>query len=60
MLGEAEEQLRRAGTQLWLAGLNPSVFAVVERSNVGTTLGHGRMLLNLEAAVEKFQQRQSS
>jgi sulfate permease, SulP family len=60
MLGEAEEKLRRAGTELWLAGLNPSVSAVVERSSLGATLGPDRVLLNLEAAVEKFQQRKQS
>ncbi len=57
MLGEAEERMRTGGRELWLAGLNPDVFEVVERSKVGRTLGHGRMFLNMQAAVEKFQQR---
>jgi sulfate permease, SulP family len=60
MLGEAEGKLRLAGTELWLAGLNPSVAAVVERSNVGATLGRERMFLNLQGAVEKFEQRKPS
>lgn len=60
MLGEAEEKLRRAGTEIWLAGLNPSVLAVVERSSLGTRLGKERMFLNIEAAVEIFQQRKPS
>jgi len=57
MLGEAEQSLRRDGVELWLAGLNPSVFAVVERSKLGKSLGHERMFHNLQAAVERFQDR---
>jgi high affinity sulfate transporter 1 len=57
MLGEAEEKLRGAGLQLWVAGLNPAVFEVVERSRLGATLGHERMFLNMQAAVERFQRR---
>jgi hypothetical protein len=36
------------------------VFAVVERSRLGAALGHGRMFLNMQAAVEKFQQGSES
>jgi MFS superfamily sulfate permease-like transporter len=57
MLGEAEEKLRDAGRELWVAGLNPAVFEVVERSTLGAALGHERMFLNMQAAVEKFQGR---
>jgi high affinity sulfate transporter 1 len=57
VLGETEEKLQRAGCELWLAGLNPAVFEVVERSKLGATLGRARMFLNMQAAVEKFQQR---
>jgi SulP family sulfate permease len=56
MLSEAEEKLRQAGIELWLAALNPSVFATVERSSLGAALGHERMFLSLQAAVEKFQE----
>jgi MFS superfamily sulfate permease-like transporter len=56
VLAEVEEKFRGAGCELWLAGLNPTVFEVVERSRLGKTLGHGRMFLNMQAAVEKFQQ----
>jgi MFS superfamily sulfate permease-like transporter len=55
MLAEAEERLRRDGSELWLAGLNPSVFEVVERSKVGKALGRERMFLNMQAAVERFE-----
>ena len=59
MLGEAEVKLRAAGTELWLAGLNPGVFATLERADIGRAIGRERMFLNLEAAVQKFQQRKS-
>jgi MFS superfamily sulfate permease-like transporter len=55
MLAEAEERLRRDGRELWLAGLNPSVFEVVERSKVGKALGRERMFLDLQSAVERFE-----
>jgi sulfate permease, SulP family len=57
MLIEAEKRLTREGKQLWLAGLNPSVFAVLSRSSLGATLGRERTFLNLEAAVDAYQQR---
>jgi high affinity sulfate transporter 1 len=59
VLAEVETKLRRAGCELWIAGLNPSVFEVVERSNFGRALGHGRMFLNMQSAVEKYQQGNS-
>jgi sulfate permease, SulP family len=55
MLAEADERLRRDGRELWLAGLNPSVFEVVERSKVGKALGRERMFLDLQSAVERFE-----
>jgi high affinity sulfate transporter 1 len=60
MLAEAAARMRSAGCELWLAGLNPAVFAMVERSKVGATLGRQRMFLNMQAAVEKFQKRGES
>jgi sulfate permease, SulP family len=55
MLGEAEQKIRGQGRQLWLAGLNPSVRAMVERSKLGAALGRERMFIDLETAVERFQ-----
>jgi len=60
MLCEAEEKLRDEGRQLWIAGLNPAVFEVVERSRLGAALGHERMFLDMQAAVERFQHRSES
>lgn len=57
MLGEAEQRLRRSGTELWLAALNPAVFAMVERSSLGTALGRERLFLSMQTAVEAFQRR---
>jgi hypothetical protein len=51
---EAEASLRREGIHLWRAGLNPSVLAMVQRSPLGPTLGPGRLLPNLEVAVERY------
>jgi high affinity sulfate transporter 1 len=57
LLTEFEEQLREAGVSLWLAALNDTPFNVVERAPLGATLGHERMKLNLEQAVEAYLQR---
>ncbi len=56
MLTEAEERLQRDGVTLWLAALNPNVFTAVSRSKLGEKLGRERMLFNLQAAVERYQQ----
>lgn len=58
MLIEAEQRQREAGITLWLVGLNPQVYAVIQRSPLGPVLGTERMLLDLEIAIDKFQKRQ--
>ena len=55
MLAEGEERLRKEGTMLWLAALNPKVLEVIQKSRVGQALGRDRMFFNVEAAVEAFQ-----
>ena len=60
MLTAAEEKLRRGGVALCLAGLNPSVLTVVQRSKLGKTLGRERMMFNLQAAVERYEQSGSA
>jgi MFS superfamily sulfate permease-like transporter len=55
MFTEAEQKLRRSGTELWLAGLTPAVFAMIERSPLGAALGRERMFLNLQSAVENYE-----
>jgi high affinity sulfate transporter 1 len=55
MLTEAERNLRREGIALWLAGLNRPVLEVVRRCELGRELGSGRMVANLEVAVERYE-----
>lgn len=57
MLTEAEQNLRARGVELWLAALNPDLLKVIERSPLGTALGHGRMFHNLPNALDAFRQR---
>jgi len=57
MLIEAERRQREAGVTLWLVGLNPQVYAVIQRSPLGALLGADRMMFDLEIAVSKYQQR---
>jgi len=54
MLGEGEAALRERGAVLWLVALNPEVLRMVQRSPLGATLGHDRMLYNLPLAVERY------
>jgi MFS superfamily sulfate permease-like transporter len=57
---EAEQRQREAGISVWLAGLNPDVYEVVQRSPLGATLGTERMMFDLEIAVEKFQKQRAA
>jgi sulfate permease, SulP family len=40
---------------LWLAGVNPDLLKVIERSSLGSALGRERMFFNLPKALERFQ-----
>jgi MFS superfamily sulfate permease-like transporter len=55
MLNEAEKRQRDAGCTIWVAGLNPGVLAMIQRSPVGQTLGRDRMFFNLEHAVARYE-----
>jgi MFS superfamily sulfate permease-like transporter len=57
MLIEAEKRQREAGVMLWLVGLNPQVYAAIQRSPLGPILGTERMMFDLEIAIDKFQKR---
>jgi SulP family sulfate permease len=57
MLTEGEKRYREQGVELWLAGLNPEVLAMVQHSPLGETLGRERMLFNVETAVERYEKR---
>ncbi len=58
-LTEAEKRQREHGIALWLVGMNPHVFAMVQRSQLGQTLGRDAMHFNLEVAVAKYTGQQS-
>jgi hypothetical protein len=53
-LGPADAAAR--GIRLALAGLNPSVLAMVRRQELGRRLGRGGLFFNPELAVEQFGQ----
>ena len=57
MLIEAEQRQREAGVTLWLVGLNPQVYAAIQRSPLGAVLGTERMMFDLEIAVDRYQKR---
>jgi sulfate permease, SulP family len=54
MLIEAEKRQRAAGVSLWLAGVPPDVYAVLQRSGLGEVLGRERLAHNLEIAVDRY------
>jgi sulfate permease, SulP family len=54
MLTEAQKRQRDRGVAVWLAGLNPEVLRVVQRSALGNALGRQGMHFNLELAVAKY------
>lgn len=55
MLTEGESRLREDGITLWLAGLNPGVLAMVQRSPLGERLGRERMFFGVELAIARYQ-----
>lgn len=54
MLIEGEEQQRKRGVLLYLAGLNPEMLNIVRKSSLGATLGHERMFFNVATAVRHY------
>jgi SulP family sulfate permease len=57
MLTEGEERLRADGVELWLAGCNPEVLAVLRNSKLGERLGRERMFFNVGGAVKHYESR---
>jgi sulfate permease, SulP family len=60
MLTEAEERLRHAGIELWLAALNPAALEIVNRASLGRTLGRARMFFNVHQAVDAYLARRAN
>jgi anti-anti-sigma factor len=54
MLAAGEQRARESGVSVWLVGLNPEVYRVIQRSSLGKLLGRERMHFSLELAVEKY------
>lgn len=54
MLTEGVKRQREQGRELWLVGMNSGVFAMIQRSQLGETLGREGMHFNVEIAVDKY------
>jgi len=54
MFVESTRRQRDSGVQVWLAGMNPGVLAMVQRSPLGDMLGRPGMHFNLEIAVATY------
>jgi anti-anti-sigma regulatory factor len=59
-LTELEEELRESGIILWFTTLNSTVFELIERAPLGTTMGHERMFFNLPSAVEHYEKTRNA
>jgi SulP family sulfate permease len=59
-LTSAEASLHSSGVTLWLAGPNPEVFRVIERSPLGEALGHTRIFVNLREAVHAYETKRNT
>lgn len=59
MLVEGEERWREAGTQLWLAALNPEAMELVKHTPLAERLGRERMFVTVEQAVAAYEARQT-
>ena len=54
MFAQVAKRQSQRGIQLWLIGMNPGVFAVVQRSPLGQMLRPEAMHFNLEIAVGRY------
>jgi len=57
VLDEAEERLRAAGVEIWLASLNPEALELVRRTPLAERLGRERMYQTVEQAVAAYEER---
>jgi len=55
VLAESERRRAAEGVDVWLAGLNPDVLAVVRHSELSRQFGAQRMLFNARAAIARYQ-----
>jgi SulP family sulfate permease len=54
LMSDFNEKVKERGITLWLAALNPKALEVVKRSPLSIALGHNRIFLNTELAVETY------
>ncbi len=55
MLVEVEARLRKEGTRLWLASLNPEALELVQHTKLSERLGREGMFFTIEQAVAAFE-----
>lgn len=54
MLVQAEKKSQERGIRIWLVGMNPDVFSMIQKSSLGEGLGREGMHFNLETAVAEY------
>jgi anti-anti-sigma factor len=54
MLVQAEKKNQERGIRIWLVGMNPDVFSMIQKSSLGEVLGREGMHFNLETAVAEY------
>ena len=54
MMIEAEKKQRELGIRLWLVGMNPEVFEMIQKSSLAAALGRQGMHFNLESAIAAY------
>jgi MFS superfamily sulfate permease-like transporter len=57
MLVDAEARLRKKGSRMWLASLNPEALELVQHTRLGERLGREGMFFTVEQAVAAFEAR---
>jgi sulfate permease, SulP family len=57
MLTAGDKRLGEAGTEVWLAALNPAVLEVARHAGLDQKLGRERMLFNARAVIQRYQAR---
>jgi hypothetical protein len=57
---EGERRYAEAGTEVWIAGLNPGVLEMARNAGLARQFGRERMLFNARAAIERYQAREAA
>ena len=59
MLAQFEEDSKKAGTDIWLASLTPSVLETIRRTTLDKKMGRDHLFYNVPLAVEAYESRVS-